>query len=441
MQRADRRAAGFDTVAAMNDSSPHAPPATWEPLPAAQRIEVLDVLRGFALLGIFIMNMPSFAHSIFTPPPPQDGSFDGTVVALRELLFAGKFNLMFGMVFGIGFTLQLRRLEAADPAGAALVYVRRLAVLLGIGIVHAALLWMGDVLVAYAMLGFALLAIRRLPDAVLLVLLGLCLVFPAASDSLSTRLFSSETTMLATFEFYQFAASNDIAFGQGSFADAVRETMRIFDWAYASPMGLFTVAGFFVQMATGILIGCLVGRRGWIERLPTLRPWLGTAQWTALALALGAAGAWWALGGASLQDGSETFSTSFPRTIGRAALMCFYALTLVRLAVAPATGRILHVFSYAGRMPLSNYLLQTLMGLFIFYGWGLGWWGKTTPLAEMQLAVALYVAVQLPLSAWWLAHFRYGPVEYVWRRLTYGRLVPRASPAIGVKANSSASSE
>ena len=202
----------------MNDSNPHAPPAMREPLPAAQRIEVLDVLRGFALLGIFIMNMPSFAHSIFTPPPPQDGSFDGTVVALRELLFAGKFNLMFGMVFGIGFTLQLRRLEAADPARAALVYVRRLAVLLAIGIVHAALLWMGDVLVAYAVLGFVLLAIRRVPDALLLVLLGLCLVFPAASDSLSTHLFSNETTMLATFEFYQFAASNDIAFGQGSFA-------------------------------------------------------------------------------------------------------------------------------------------------------------------------------------------------------------------------------
>jgi uncharacterized protein len=73
-------------------------------------------------------------------------------------------------------------------------------------------------------------------------------------------------------------------------------------------------------------------------------------------------------------------------------------------------------------MPLSNYLLQTLMGLFIFYGWGLGWWDRTTPLAEMLLAVALYFAIQLPLSAWWLSHFRYGPVEYVWRRLTYGRL-------------------
>jgi uncharacterized protein len=414
-------AAGFDTVAAVTDRNDLAPTSSRELLPTANRIEVLDVLRGFALLGIFIMNMPSFAHSIFASPPAEDGSLNGIVVALRELLFAGKFNLMFGMVFGIGFTLQLRRLEGADPERATLVYVRRLAVLLAIGLVHASLLWMGDVLVAYAVLGFMLLAIRRVPDGVVLALLGLCLVFPAVSDALSTHLFSNETTLLATFEFYQFASTNDLAFGQGSLFDALRETMRIFVWAYASPMGLFTVAGFFVQMATGILIGFYVGRRGWIERLGSLGQPLRRAQWTALAVVLLAGGLWWALGGAVSAESGDNVLAAFSRTIGRAALMCFYALTLVRLAGTPAGARRLHVFTYAGRMPLTNYLLQTLMGLVIFYGWGFGWWGKTTPLAEMLLAVALYAAIQLPLSAGWLSRFRYGPVEYVWRRLTYGR--------------------
>ncbi|HWK83425.1 MAG TPA: DUF418 domain-containing protein [Caldimonas sp.] len=405
-------------------SDPHdasAPAPAYEPLPAARRIEVLDMLRGFALFGIFIMNMPTFAHSIFTPPA-QGGGLDGSVVALRELLFAGKFNLMFGMVFGIGFTLQLRRLEAADPVRATFVYLRRLAVLLAIGLVHAAFLWMGDVLVAYAVLGFMLLAIRRVPDTTLLALLGLCLVYPAAADVLSTRLFSNETTMLATFEFYQFAGSNDVAFGEGSFFDAVRETMRVFAWAYASPMGLFTVAGFFVQMATGILLGFYVGRRGWIERLAKLGPQVRRAQWAALAIALATGGLWWAAGGATIPEGAENFAAALARTIGRASLMCFYALTLVRLASAPASAPLLRVFAYAGRMPLSNYLLQTLMALFVFYRWGLGYWGKTSPLAEMLLAVALYFAIQLPLSAWWLSHFRFGPVEHVWRRLTYGRL-------------------
>jgi uncharacterized protein len=406
----------------VTDENRIAPAKPQEPLPAPHRIEVLDVLRGFALLGIFIMNMPSFAHSIFTPAPVEDGSLDGIVVFVRELLFAGKFNLMFGMVFGIGFSLQLRRLEAADAERAPLIYVRRLSVLLAIGLVHATLLWMGDVLVAYAVLGFMLLAIRRAADAVLLTLLGLCLVFPAVSDALSTHLFSNETTMLATFEFYQFAGSNDLAFGQGSFFDAVRETMRVFLWAYASPMGLFTVAAFFVQMATGILIGFYVGRRRWIERLASLRTPLRRAQWIALAITLAAGAAWWLLGGAAMPEGGDDVPAALARTVGRAALMCFYALTLVRLAGAPASGRALHVFSYAGRMPLSNYLLQTLLGLFIFYAWGLGLWGRTTPLTEMLLALALYAGIQLPLSAWWLSRFRYGPVEYLWRRLTYGRL-------------------
>jgi uncharacterized protein len=398
-----------------------AAPDRQTPLPAGERIEALDVLRGVALLGIFIMNMPTFAHSIFAPPPAQDGSAAGMVVALRELLVAGKFNLMFGMVFGIGFTLQLRRLEVADADRASTLYVRRLTVLLAIGLVHAALLWMGDVLVAYSVLGFLLLAMRRVPDSVVLALLGLCLVYPAASDALSTRLFSNETSMLAAFEFYQFAGSNDVAFGGESFIDAMRETMRIFAWAYASPMGLFTVVGFFVQMATGILLGFHVGRRGWIERLAGIRPQVARAQWTGLAIALLAGALWWAMGGAAVQEGSDSFPASLARTIGRFALMCFYALTLVRLAGAATTAPLLRVFAYAGRMPLSNYLLQTAMGLFIFYGWGLGFWGKTSPLAEMLLAIGLYVAIQLPLSAWWLSQFRYGPVEYVWRRLTYGR--------------------
>ena len=78
---------------------------------------------------------------------------------------------------------------------------------------------------------------------------------------------------------------------------------------------------------------------------------------------------------------------------------------------------LLRPFALAGRMPLSNYLLQTLMGSFVFYGWGLGFWGRASPLLEVLLPTALF-----PLSAWWLRHFRYGPVEYVWRRLTYGRL-------------------
>jgi len=392
------------------------------PLPATERIATLDVLRGVALFGIFIVNVQTFAHSLFVPLPAQDGSVDGIVAMLRELLFAGKFNLMFGLVFGIGFSLQLRRLEAADLQTAALVYVRRLTVLLGIALVHAAFLWMGDVLVAYSVLGFLLLAIRRVSDRVLLVLIGACLVYPAVADLISRHLFSDDTVMLAQFEFAQLAESNDAAFGHGSLLDAVAENLRIFHWAYATPMGLFNVAAFFIQMATGILTGFYAGRRRWIERIGELRVPMRRAHWAALGIALAAGAAWWAMGGMASDDAGESVPIAFARTIGRFALMSFYALSIVRLAAAGRIARVLRLFALAGRMPLTNYLLQTLLSLLVFDGWGFGLWGRTSTAAEAAIAAALFLIVQLPLSAWWLARFRYGPVEYVWRRLTYGRL-------------------
>jgi uncharacterized protein len=102
--------------------------------------------------------------------------------------------------------------------------------------------------------------------------------------------------------------------------------------------------------------------------------------------------------------------------------MTFYATSILRLLDRPSAARLLRPFALAGRMPLSNYLLQTVLATFVFYGWGLGFWGRASPWKEVALAAGLFFLVQLPLSAWWLARFRYGPVEYVWRRLTYGRL-------------------
>ena len=400
-------------------------PTSEAPLPAAERIAALDVLRGIALFGIFIMNMPGFTHSLFTPPPTDAGGLDKVVDTLRELLFAGKFNLMFGLLFGIGFNLQLGRLEGARPGGhATLVYARRLAVLLAIGLVHAVLLWSGDVLVVYAVLGLALLALRRVPDGVVLVLIGVCLVYPALSDALRPVLLSFSTEAVAAFEYEEFEASNALAFGQGSFFDAVRETARIFAWGYTSPLGLFSYAAFYVQMATGILLGFLVGRHHWVERLPALRQPMRRAWRVAFGVALLAGALWLAFGGASVEPGASNVPAALARTVGRAALMAFYALGVLRLLELPGPARLLRPFAFAGRMPLSNYLLQTLLGSFIFYGWGLGFWGRATPLVEVVLPMALFLVVQLPLSAWWLSRFRYGPVEYLWRRLTYGRLGP-----------------
>ena len=406
------------------------------PLPATDRVAALDVLRGFALLGIFIMNMPGFAHSLFAAPQAEQSTIDLVAAALRDLLFAGKFNLLFGLLFGIGFTLQMTRLErdesaraarlgrAADRERPARVVVRRLGFLLVVGLVHAIVFWPGDVLVVYAVLGFALLAARRLSDRTLVALVAACLVAPALIESIRPLLFAAGRATVAAFQYEQWQASNDLAFGHGSFRDAVAETARLFAWSYGSPLGLFAYAAFYVQMATGILAGVVLGRHGWPRHPAMDDASLARLQWIAIAIAV-------------LATSISTFSpardletvdivTVLARTWGRAALAAFYAFTILRLAGtdAGAMPRWLRPLALAGRMPLTNYLLQTALATSLFDGWGLGWWDSVGPAAESLIAVVLFLVVQLPLSAWWLSRHRFGPLELAWRRFTYGRRRP-----------------
>ena len=404
-------------------------PTSAGPIRPEERILVIDIVRGVALLGIFVMNIPGFGHSLFAGAADGGelvtGLWDRAAAFVREAFFAGKFNTMFSLLFGIGFTIQLGRLQATVPERAAPIYVRRLLVLLGLGLVHAGLLWNGDVLLVYAVLGFALLLLQRAPDKVLILLIAACLVFPGIFDAWRPQLVSPEAEALAAFDYRHLEASNNEAFGTGSFLDAVRETSRMFAWGYGTPMGRWSYALFYAHMATGMLLGYWVGRRGWVGRLGSLQREISRIQWAALTLAAVAA-----LGQVALAPGvsateplpARVLAAGFLHSTGRLGLTLFYILTLVRLAESTTRWRrLLLPFASAGRMPLSNYLLQTAMGTFIFYGWGLGYWGRTRPALELLLAPLLFVAIQLPLSAWWLRRFRYGPLEYAWRLLSYGR--------------------
>jgi uncharacterized protein len=402
------------------------------PLAEPDRIAALDVLRGFALLGIFIMNMPGFSHSLFAAPTPPATTLDAVVAFVRDLFFAGKFNLLFGFVFGVGFAIQMERLgeveraragrlgAVARPRRPAQIYLRRLAFLAVVGLVHAMLLWSGDVLVIYALLGFALLALRRLDDRGFAILIAACLLFPALAEMLRPAFFSDATETIAAFEYQQLETSNDIAFGHGSFLDAVRETAAVFAWSVRSPLGLYAYLAFCVQMATGIFTGYVVGRRGWPGRRPAtpLRLLAGAVAIAIAGNAIAAVGV--DVLATGLGDRLAWFVTVLARTFGRAALAALYVLAVGRLVGAGRTPAWLRPLQQAGRMPLTNYLLQTLLATFCFYGWGLGWWGRGGPAFETALAIALFVCVQLPLGMAWLSRHRAGPVETLWRFFTYG---------------------
>ncbi|GAB3252433.1 DUF418 domain-containing protein [Chitinimonas naiadis] len=397
-----------------------------QPVRAEERLYTLDVIRGVALLGIFIMNMPDFTHSMYAQANGTHIAYalpSRIVDTLREMLFAGKFNSMFSMLFGLGFALQLGRLQSGDPGQANGIYLRRLIVLFVIGLVHGALLWNGDVLHIYALLGLLLLLLQRAPDKVLIGLIVACLLFPIAYGLLRFRLITPEVANFLEGESRAWVNSNNQNLGHGGFVAATEETLRMFAYNHGNQYSLRGLSNYSVQLFSTMLLGYLAGRRGWLQRIPELMPQIKRLQWLALGIGLACS----LIMGVSMQWADGVLS-SIPKLAAslfygwsRLGLMLFYVLSLIRLLQLPSWQARLAPLAIAGRMPLSNYLLQTLMGTFIFYGWGLGYWGQADPLLETLLAIALFFGVQIPLSLWWLKRYPYGPLEYVWRVLTYGR--------------------
>jgi len=408
------------------------------PVSAQQRIVTLDIVRGFALLGILIMNMPGFVSSIFIE---ADGShlwsspIDRAAELARDMLFSGKFNSMFSLLFGIGFTIQFARMEQLAPGHATHLYLRRLLILLAIGLVHAMFFWTGDVLHVYAVLGLLLLLVmRHMSDRAIVALIVLLLVYPAISGVVRLLVVTPDITAMRVAQAQAFEASNNLAYGGGTFIAAAREHMREFAHFYDNVWSLWGTLGFYVQMATTMLLGVLVGRHRLAQRIPELLPSIRRIQGWALSVGLVCALTFGIIFEIQRTPGPTPLKVlgSLAYTISRPSLMIFYVLTIVRLAQLPSWQARFAPIAATGRMPLTNYLMQTLICTTLMYGWGFGLWGTVGPAGQLLLAFAIFFVIQVPLSILWLRRFEYGPLEYLWRVATYGRM--RFKPA-GVPAS------
>lgn len=396
-------------------------------LPASERLPLLDTVRGFALLGILIMNMPGFSTSFFIEADGSHfwtGTLDRAAEQLRDALFSGKFNSMFSLLFGLGFTLQFQRMQALAPDGATTLYLRRLIVLLAFGLLHVMVLWTGDVLHIYALLGLLLvLVLRHASDRTLWILVAACLCWPAVSGVLRLQFMTPEVVAMLTAKAKAWEASNNLAYGQGSFLAALREHSREFIDGYSTLWSLWGTFGFYVQMTTTMLLGVLAGRGRWPYRVAELMPQVRRLQWAALALGLLCALSFTVIFAYNRTPGPSPIKVlgSLAYTTSRVCMMVFYVLTLVRLMQLPAWQQRLAPVALAGRMPLTNYLMQTLICTTLFYGWGFGLWNRVGPAACLLLAVVIFFGIQVPWSRWWLARHSQGPLEALWARLTYGR--------------------
>ena len=399
--------------------------SAFQPVAANERIASLDVLRGFALFGILLMNMEAFSGPLdmsFTGIDPHWLGQDYWADAFVYIFVQGKFFTLFSLLFGAGFAVMAQRAAIAGRDFTRF-YLRRSLGLLIIGVLHGLLLWSGDILVAYALLSFVLLAFREAPRswlpalgtmaylgaAVLMLMLG-ALMQLVPADAASAQAAAAAKAIEAQRQ----------AYGHGSYLQAVAQRLRD---VFAS-LGALLVVG--PQVLGMFLIGAWFARSGAIAepgRYPRL--WAGL-RWLLLPIGLAVMLlSTWVLPYNAPGQFNMRSAGAYALTAVAGLMMC-----LGYLAWGVRWSRHLQWLAPAGRMALSNYLGQSLVCTLVFYGYGLGWFEQVGRASQLLFAVGLF-AMQVLLSQLWLRRFQYGPVEWLWRAFTYLQLPPLRRCGIG----------
>jgi uncharacterized protein len=405
------------------------------PIQASERLVALDALRGFALLGIALMNIEYFSRPLQGVMLGLDPTLAGADRAAGWLIAAfvqGKFWALFSLLFGMGFAMMVARADAlrADP-GFDRIYARRLGGLLLIGLLHTLLLWSGDILVPYALGGFLLLLLFRNTPATQLWRVGLLLyalplallwfsalgvaaaqLDPEAGAAILRDLEAAEREVRAGYE----AAERVYRDGGWLAATAQRGQDSLMQYGWL-PMSLPAILGMFLLgawfMRSGVMRHVAAHRRLFLRLLA-----IGGPVGAALAVA-----AMPMIEASNLSV--PTFLLAGGLTLMTAAnlLLCLaYASAIVLALHGPWPG-LARWLAPVGRMALSNYLLQSLLFSTLFYGYGLGLWGQVPRAWQVVLVAATFLG-QILLSRFWFERFRYGPVEWAWRAFTYGRATP-----------------
>ena len=356
---------------------------TLQPVELRRRLPALDVLRGFALLGVLVVNVyQSYSFPL--------GQADARVGHIIELLGTGTFYPIFSLLFGVGFALYLRKGERALP-----IFRRRMVTLLFIGLAHGYLLWRGDILGSYALAGLILpfmVPWRRAWWG-----------FVVGGWGLTLLLFSP---LVDGFPAGSSAAEALLSYG--TYGDVVEA--RLGEYTSRLVSGLVTFGG---QLFALFLLGLWVGR--------DLAGRLSSRRFLSVTLLLSAGVALFPFLLEPRLPPGWGFVLEY--LIASPFLGFAYLAALSLCLLTPFGARLLSPLGYVGRMALSNYLGQSLVCTFVYYGYGLGYYGRLGVTAGLWLSLGLF-ALQVLLSFWWLQYFRYGPAEWVWRSLTYAQPQP-----------------
>jgi len=402
-----------------------------KPVAPEERIHVLDVLRGWALFGVLWSNL----NDHYGPRDPVT-KFDNALQWTQNWLLESRFYSLLILLFGIGFGIQLTR-AARDGADLRTTYYRRTATLLAIGVIHGTLIWRGDILTIYALVAFALVMFRAMSTrniaiaAILIWFLGPTLV--------------REGMFLSGFRIMLPGNAGETTeiYARGTW----REIERARVGGYLQWLGRWGLTS-YVSILGAFLTGLWAVKSGYLQRV------IDDPRTTRrlLIIALVAAGvgyAQWQWAGALWPrvQGPASAEPVFPYPYfhlaqlrglvlklfdwGTEGMAVAYACVLVLIWQRPAGARALRPLAAAGRMALTTYLTQSIVCTLLFYSYGFGLYGSVGYTGMFVITLVLF-GTQMVLSTWWLRRFRYGPAEWLWRTLTYGRpprLVAASSPS------------
>ncbi|MER2010396.1 MAG: DUF418 domain-containing protein [Psychrobacillus sp.] len=378
-----------------------------------ERIISIDVMRGFALLGIFVVNM-LFFHGPYIYVNPYDWyQTPGDQVAYKwiDIFVQGSVYPLFAMLFGYGLAMQFMKSEAKGTSFSRLA-VRRLLILLGIGCIHAFLIWSGDILITYALAGLCLIVLMKLKPLWLIIIAAVLYLIPNGLLTglvyLMTKVATEESVLYTAIQKVEESA---VAYSQGSWFDVFGQ--RLADWFYMQGYGLNVVL-ILCTILPLLMIGSAAAKLRLIERARELKLfWIITVIVT---MAAGTAIKW-----LPFNKGDDLFTMTVQDTFGGPLQAIAYGGFLALICTIPIVGKLLSPIAKAGRMSMTIYLMQSILATTIFYGYGFGLYGKVDIATGTWMAIGIYV-IQIIFAEIWFTKFKQGPVELLWRKLTYSKI-------------------
>lgn len=394
------------------------------PIQSSERHIILDALRGLALLGICLANFPEFSLYTFqanevTASMPTAG-IDRVVRFLQYCFVDGKFYTLFSLLFGIGFSIIISN-AALKGADGFRIFYRRMVVLAFIGFLHLMFLWSGDILLLYALLGMLLPLFRNVSNKGLLTVAAILLLFPVGVDTVTEVL---EVSLSAPVVQTQWYYCNRYGITEENFGIWLRDAK---DYGQVFQ---FLIQGAWVRLQEFIdgnryfkvfglfLLGFYIGRNRIYADLHNNKLLLKkiTFYGFLIGLPLSVLYAWSAVNshpfGLAIHSVIYTVSV-YPLGLAYISALCLWYLQRKEL-------RLWKCLAAPGRMALTNYIGQSIIGMVVFYGIGFGL-GAGVGLIGTELIAAGVFLFQMLFSVCWLSFFRFGPLEWCWRMLTYGR--------------------